>query len=68
MLDRIIKYIDWGENNKAGQRSDGTYYIKDFTFKNEVDLREKICKYNQVLNDVNDKIKKNKKEKKEIKK
>ena len=47
------KYIVNEENGKAGQTSNGTWYCKEISFENEVDLKQKIERINKVLNEVN---------------
>jgi len=63
VLDKITKYINYEENGKAGQRSDGTWYCKEVPFKDAEDLETKINRINGVLNTANKDIeKKSKKE------
>ena len=53
MMDKVTNYISMEKENEAGQKSDGTWYIKSLKFKDKADLREKIIGCNEVLNEVN---------------
>jgi len=53
MLDKITKYINFEENNDAGQKSDGTWYCKTLKFKDADDLLVKGKAVNDALNKLN---------------
>jgi hypothetical protein len=59
----INKYISLEENNEAGQKADGTWYIKKLMFKDANDLKTKISECNQVCNEANKKTQQKQKKK-----
>lgn len=56
----IIKYLQLENENEAGQKADGTWYIKSLKFKDADDYFAKASELNKKSNLLNKGIKKNK--------
>jgi hypothetical protein len=56
----IIRYLNLDNENEAGQKSDGTWYIKSLRFNDEVDFKAKANNLNKICNEFNKKISKKK--------
>lgn len=54
----ITRYLNLDNENEAGQKSDGTWYIKSLKFNDEDDFKTKASNLNRICNELNKKIKK----------
>lgn len=57
----INHYLNLDNENEAGQKSDGTWYIKSLKFNDEDDFKTKASNLNRICNELNKKTVKDKK-------